>query len=200
MCEALCVPCRQCRNDDSSRLYPDEGTCTNERPFDYGRNVRAQGRQPAAPLSPPRPVPVGEKPAGAVLSEVEGPRASLAAKGGRHAHGGPPSRTPAALYEAFEPAQAKRIVDRLEFHYTPKHGSWLNMVEIEIGVLSEQCLDRRIPDEDTLRREIAAWEGSRNKQRATVDWRFTTSDARVRLKRLYPDTIYPPRYQNPCGG
>jgi hypothetical protein len=96
------------------------------------------------------------------------------------------THTPAALYEAFEPAEAKRILDRLEFHYTPKHGSWLNMVEIEIGVLSEQCLDRRIPDANTLQSEIAAWEISRNDQRATVDWQFTTARAREKLKRFYP--------------
>lgn len=97
------------------------------------------------------------------------------------------THTPASLYEAFEPAEAKRILDRLEFHYTPKHGSWLNMVEIEIGVLSEQCLDDRIPDEDTLRREIAAWETDRNERQMTVNWRFGTDNARVKLKRLYPD-------------
>lgn len=97
------------------------------------------------------------------------------------------THTPASLYEAFEPAEAKRILDRLEFHYTPKHGSWLNMVEIEIGVLSEQCLGRRIPDADTLQSEIAAWEASRNDQKATVDWQFTTTDARAKLKRLYPN-------------
>lgn len=97
------------------------------------------------------------------------------------------THTPASLYEAFKPAEAKRILDRLEFHYTPKHGSWLNMVEIEIGVLSEQCLDDRIPDEDTLRREIAAWETDRNERRVTVNWRFGTENARVKLKRLYPD-------------
>ena len=96
------------------------------------------------------------------------------------------THTPAALYEAFEPAEAKRILDRLEFHYTPKHGSWLNMVEIEIGVLAEQCLDRRIPDRQTLASEIAAWEGFRNEQKATVDWQFRTTDARIKLKRLYP--------------
>ena len=98
------------------------------------------------------------------------------------------THSPAALYEAFEPAEAKRILDRLEFHYTPKHGSWLNMVEIEISVLTEQCLDDRIPDEETLRRGIAAWEAQRNEQQATVHWRFSTSDARVKLKRLYPNT------------
>ena len=97
------------------------------------------------------------------------------------------THTPASLYEAFEPAEARRILNRLEFHYTPKHGSWLNMVEIEIGILSEQCLDDRIPDEDTLRREIAAWETTRNEQQATIDWSFGIADARVKLKRLYPN-------------
>jgi hypothetical protein len=96
------------------------------------------------------------------------------------------THTPVALYETFEPAEAKRILDQLEFHYTPKHGSWLNMVEIEIGVLCEQCLADRIPDEETLRDEIAAWEMKRNEQRATVNWQFTTLDARNKLKRLYP--------------
>jgi hypothetical protein len=96
------------------------------------------------------------------------------------------THSPASLYEAFEPAEAKRILDRLEFHYTPKHGSWLNMVEIEIGVLCEQCLADRIPDEETLCREIAAWEAARNGQRAIVNWQFTAIDARNKLKRLYP--------------
>jgi hypothetical protein len=97
------------------------------------------------------------------------------------------THTPASLYEAFEPAEAKRILDRLESHDTPKHGSWLNMAETEIGVLSEQCLDDRIPDDDTLCSEIAALERSRNERRVTVDWRFSTSDGRAKLKRLYPD-------------
>lgn len=97
------------------------------------------------------------------------------------------THTPAALYEAFEPAEAKRILDRLEFHYTPKHGSWLNMVEIELSVLSDQCLDKRIPDGESLEREIRAWQVERNKQRATVNWRFSSSDARVKLERLYPN-------------
>jgi hypothetical protein len=96
------------------------------------------------------------------------------------------THSPASLYEAFEPAEAKRILDRLEFHYTPKHGSWLNMVEIEIGVLCEQCLADRIPDQDTLCREIAAWVATRNGQQATVNWQFTSMDARNKLKRLYP--------------
>ena len=93
---------------------------------------------------------------------------------------------PAALYEVFAPAEAKRILDRLEFHYTPKHGSWLNMAEIELSVLSRQCLDRRIPDKETLEHETAAWEQARNAKGATVNWRFTTTDARIKLRRLYP--------------
>ncbi len=97
------------------------------------------------------------------------------------------THTPAALYEAFEPAEAKRILDRLEFHYTPKHGSWLNMVEIELSILCEQCLDDRIPDAEALRRQVEAWESTRNEQQATVNWRFSTSDARVKLERLYPN-------------
>jgi hypothetical protein len=96
------------------------------------------------------------------------------------------THTPASLYKAFPPHEAKRILDRLEFHYTPKHGSWLNMVEIEFSVLSRQCLNRRIPDIDTMKQEVAAWTKQRNEQQATVDWRFTSQDARVKLKRLYP--------------
>ncbi len=96
------------------------------------------------------------------------------------------THTPAALYAAFEPAEAKRIWDKLEFHYTPKHGSWLNMAEIELSVLSRQCLERRIPDQATLIREVAAWEAERNALQATVHWRFTTADARIKLKHLYP--------------
>ena len=93
---------------------------------------------------------------------------------------------PAALYEAFEPAEARRIAERLEVHYTPQHGSWLNMAEIEIGVMVRQCLDRRIPDQSVLRREVAAWQQQRNQDAIRVDWRFTTADARIKLKSLYP--------------
>ncbi len=96
------------------------------------------------------------------------------------------THTPAALYAAFPPEEAKRIWDKLEFHHTPKHGSWLNMAEIELSVLSRQCLDRRIPDQETLTTEVAAWEADRNAMQATVDWRFTTEDARIKLKHLYP--------------
>jgi hypothetical protein len=92
----------------------------------------------------------------------------------------------ASLYEAFEPAEARRIARRLEFHYTPKHGSWLNMAEIELSVFGRQCLDRRIPDEQTLKQEIAALEDERNSIQATVHWQFTSHDARIKLKNIYP--------------
>jgi len=93
---------------------------------------------------------------------------------------------PASLYEAFPAAEARRLVERFEWHYTPKHGSWLDMAESELGVLSSQCLDRRIPDKQTLVEEVAAWQDRRNKHHATADWQFTAADARVKLKRLYP--------------
>jgi transposase len=96
------------------------------------------------------------------------------------------THTPAALYEAFPPAEARRIVERLEIHYTPKHGSWLNVAEIELSTMSGQCLNRRIPDRETLEREVAAWEAERNALGGPVNWRFTSEDARVKLKRLYP--------------
>jgi DDE superfamily endonuclease len=93
---------------------------------------------------------------------------------------------PSSLYEAFPAAEARRLVERFEWHYTPKHGSWLNMAESELGVLSSQCLDRRIPDKQCLIDEVAAWEADRNKNHTKADWQFTTGDARVKLKRLYP--------------
>jgi hypothetical protein len=96
------------------------------------------------------------------------------------------THTPAALYEAFPPAEAKRLADKLEIHHTPKHGSWLNIAEIELSVLSRQCLDRRVPDCATLAAEAHAWQQRRDAAGGTVDWRFTTADARIKLKRLYP--------------
>jgi hypothetical protein len=94
----------------------------------------------------------------------------------------------ASLYEAFPPEQAKRIADRLEVHHTPKHGSWLNMAEIELSVLSRQCLGRRIETREELEREVAAWERERNERGVPIRWRFTTADARIKLRRLYPTT------------
>ncbi len=94
-----------------------------------------------------------------------------------------------SLYATFEPKEARRIAERLEIHYTPKHGSWLDMAEIEIGVLSRQCLRRRIADQKTLCKEIAAWQKQRNYDAIRVNWRFTTEDARVKLKSLYPSIL-----------
>jgi hypothetical protein len=93
---------------------------------------------------------------------------------------------PASLYEAFPAVEARRLVERFEWHYTPKHGSWLDMAESELSVLSGQCLDRRIPNKSTLVEDVAAWENCRNKKHVKADWQFTTADARVKLKRLYP--------------
>ena len=95
----------------------------------------------------------------------------------------------ASLYEAFEPKEAKRIADRLEIYYTPKHGSWLNMAEIQLSVLSRQCLNRRIPTMQGLRSEIRAWQSKRNHQPAPIKWRFETKDARIKLKKLYPTVL-----------
>lgn len=92
----------------------------------------------------------------------------------------------ASLYQAFPPAEARRLAERFDWHYTPKHGSWLNMAESELGVLARQCLDRRIPDKDILTREVAAWKNERNANHTKANWRFTTADARIKLKRLYP--------------
>ena len=95
-----------------------------------------------------------------------------------------------ALYERFSPEEARRIAQRLEWHYTPEHASWLNMAEIELSVLSRQCLSRRIGDTQTLSRDVAAWEQERNMAGAKIDWQFTTADARIKLRRLYPKLVY----------
>jgi len=96
------------------------------------------------------------------------------------------THTLASLYEAFPPEQARRLAERFEMHYTPKHGSWLNVAEIELSVLARQCLDRRIASAEELRQEIAAWEAERNERAVGVRWRFTTAEARIKLHRLYP--------------
>jgi len=97
------------------------------------------------------------------------------------------THTPACLYEAFAPAEARRLAGRFEWHYTPEHGSWLNVAEIELSVLSRQCLNRRIADAAALAREVGAWEQGRNGARATIRWQFTAADARIKLRRLYPE-------------
>lgn len=96
------------------------------------------------------------------------------------------THSPASLYKAFEPEEASRILSRLEFYYTPKHGSWLNMAEIELSVLARQCLEQRIPDFETLEKHVEAWHEARNQKGTWIDWRFTTHEARVKLRRLYP--------------
>ena len=96
------------------------------------------------------------------------------------------THSPASLYKAFEPSEARRILDKLEFCHTPKHGGWLNMAEIELSVLSRQCLDRRIPDFESLEQQVTAWQSQRNEEETWIDWRFTTQDARIKLHRLYP--------------
>jgi transposase len=99
------------------------------------------------------------------------------------------THTPAALYEAFTPTEARRLASKLEIHYTPKHGSWLNMAEIELSVLARQCLDRRIPDRESLAEEVGAWEVERNAAESSIDWRFTSEEARIKLKHLYPEIV-----------
>jgi hypothetical protein len=96
------------------------------------------------------------------------------------------THSPASLYEAFEPVEAKRLAERFEFHYTPKHGSWLDMAEIELGILGRQCLSQRIDNIGELQRQTKAWEKNRDQAKAVVNWQFTTADARIKLKRLYP--------------
>jgi hypothetical protein len=96
------------------------------------------------------------------------------------------THSPASFYETFEPDEARRLMERFELHYTPKHGSWLNMAEIELGVLIRQCLSRRISDKETLECEVKAWQVDRNSKVVKIDWRFTTADARIKLKHLYP--------------
>ena len=96
------------------------------------------------------------------------------------------THTTASLYQTFEAQEARRLAERLEIHYTPKHGSWLNVAEIELSVLQKQCLNRRIPDKDLMQSEIIAWEAARNNRQSKIDWHFTTSDARIKLKHLYP--------------
>jgi hypothetical protein len=96
------------------------------------------------------------------------------------------THTPASLYQAFDPSEARRLAQKLEIHYTPKHGSWLNMAEIELSILSRQCLDQGVPDFETLHKEAQAWQEQREAAGGKIEWRFGTDDARIKLKRLYP--------------
>jgi hypothetical protein len=157
--------------------------------YEYERNGTANLFMMSAPLEGTRHVKVTDRHAAVdyaqvlkELSDTHFPKAEkiILVQDNLSTH------KPASLYEAFPAPEARRLVERFEWHYTPKHGSWLNMAESELGTLSSQCLDRRIPDKKTLIGEVAAWENSRNKNHTKADWQFTTADARVKLKRLYP--------------
>ena len=157
--------------------------------YEYKRNGTANAFMLFAPLEGWRHVKITERRTAIDyaqvvndLSDVHFPRADkiVLVQDNLNTH------APASLYEAFDPAEAHRLVERFEWHYTPKHGSWLNMAEAELGVLTRQCLDRRIPDRPALEREVAAWGERRNTHNAKADWHFTTADARVKLKSLYP--------------
>jgi len=104
------------------------------------------------------------------------------------------AHTPASLYEAFEPKEARHLAEKLEIHYTPKHGSWLNMAEIELSMLARQCLDQRIPHREALAGEVGAWEAECNVAESSIDWRFTSDEARIKLKHLYPEVVEEPSY------
>ena len=156
--------------------------------YEYRRNGTANLFMMFAPLEGWRHVKVTDRHTAAdyaqvlkELSDTHFPRsAKIVLVQDNHTH------KPASLYEAFPPAEARRLVKRFEWHYTPKHGSWLDMAESELGILSSQCLDRRIPDQQVLKDEVEAWVADRNSKHAKANWQFTTADARVKLKRLYP--------------
>lgn len=157
--------------------------------YEYQRNGTANLFMMFAPLEGWRHVEVTERRAAVDyahvlkdLAEIHFPRAAtiVLVQDNLSTH------TRAALYEAFSAAQARRLVERFAWHYTPKHGSWLNLAESELGVLSSQCLDRRIADKAILTDEVAAWQAERNANHTRADWRFTTDDARIKLKHLYP--------------
>jgi hypothetical protein len=157
--------------------------------YEYERNGTASLFMLFAPLEGWRHVKVSERRTAVdyaqvlkKLSDVHFPKAEkiVLVQDNLNTH------TPASLYEAFPPEEARRLVERFEWHYTPKHGSWLNMAESELAILSGQCLDRRIPDKTKLECEVTAWLDRRNTLHAVACWRFTTADARIKLKSLYP--------------
>jgi hypothetical protein len=157
--------------------------------YEYVRNGTANLFMVFEPLLGWRAVQVTERRTAKDLAEVlrwlaedvhDGARRLVLVTDNLNTHG------PGCLYEAFAPARARAIAERLEWHYTPKHGSWLNMAEIELAALSKQCLGRRIGSPEELRREVGAWEGERNERMVEAKWQFTTGKARVKLHRLYP--------------
>jgi hypothetical protein len=185
-----------CLDETSKQLVSETRTPLPMKPgqperfdYEYGRNGTANLFMLFAPLEGFRHTEVTERRTAIDyarvlkdLSDIHFPRAKkiVLVQDNLSTH------TKASLYEAFPPAEARRLVERFEWHYTPKHGSWLNMAESELGVLASQCLSRRIPDKQTLSREVAAWQARRNQSQTKADWRFTTADARIKLKRLYP--------------
>jgi hypothetical protein len=157
--------------------------------YEYERNGTANIFMPFAPLEGWRHAEVTDRHAAADYAAI------LRDLSDRHFSGASKivlvrdnlgTHTAASLYAAFAPAEARRIAERFEWHYTPKHGSWLDLAESELGVLASQCLDKRIPDKDTLIPEIAAWQNRRNKHNTKADWQFTNEQARIKLKHLYP--------------
>jgi hypothetical protein len=185
-----------CLDETSKQLIVETRTPIPAKPgqprrvdYEYQRNGTANLFMMFAPLEGWRDVTVTDQRAAVdyaqvlkQLSDTHFPRASkiVLVQDNLSTH------KPASLYQAFPAAEARRLVERFEWHYTPKHGSWLDLAESELSVLSCQCLDRRIPDKDTLTKEVAAWRNHRNNTHAKADWQFTTADARVKLKRLYP--------------
>jgi hypothetical protein len=185
-----------CLDETSKQLIVETRTPIPAKPgrpkrvdYEYKRNGTANLFMLFAPLEGWRDVTVTDQRAAVdyaqvlkALSDTHFPRASkiVLVQDNLSTH------KPASLYQAFPAVEARRLVERFEWHYTPKHGSWLDMAESELSVLSCQCLDRRIPDKETLTKEVAAWRNQRNKTNAKADWQFTTADARIKLKRLYP--------------
>jgi hypothetical protein len=185
-----------CVDETSKQLIVETRTPIPAKPgqprrvdYEYKRNGTANLFMMFAPLEGWRQVKVTDRHAGLdyaqilkELSDTHFPRSSkiVLVQDNLSTH------KPASLYEAFPAKEARRLVERFEWHYTPKHGSWLDMAECELSVLSSQCLDRRIPDKENLITEVAAWQNDRNNKHAKADWQFTTADARIKLKRLYP--------------
>ena len=185
-----------CLDETSKQLIIETRTPIPAKPgqpkrvdYEYKRNGTANLFMMFAPLEGWRAVKVTDQRAAIdyaqmlkELSDMHFPRASriVLVQDNLSTH------KPASLYQAFPAKEARRLVERFEWHYTPRHGSWLDMAESELSVLSCQCLDRRIPDKDSLTKEVSAWQNRRNKKHAKADWQFTTADARIRLKRLYP--------------
>ena len=185
-----------CLDETSKQLIAETRTPIEAKPgrparydYEYRRNGTANLFMLFAPLEGWRHVEVTDQRTAAdfarilkQLSETHFPKAPkiVLVQDNLNTH------KPASLYEAFPAPEARRLVERFEWHYTPKHGSWLNMAESELSVLSTQCLDQRIPDKQTLTAEAGAWEAERNKKQTKADWQFTTADARIKLKRLYP--------------